>query len=160
MSAVLVSQKFSSMRVMLIALVMLATIRFSSKAIFIKFIFAEQVSVEITMLYRMLMSLPLYFLILILIVQLRCSKSASSVSMSEYLKMGGVGVAGYYLANFIDLKGLEAVSVNLERMILYLYPSIIFLVSVLLGKSKIQWVSVVAIGAGRCWWVGVFPATR
>ena len=158
MSAVLVSQKFSPMRVMLIALVMLATIRFSSKAIFIKFIFAEQVSVEITMLYRMLMSLPLYFLILI--VQLRCSKSASSVSMSEYLKMGGVGVAGYYLANFIDLKGLEAVSVNLERMILYLYPSIIFLVSVLLGKSKIQWVSVVAIGAGRCWWVGVFPATR
>jgi len=129
---------------MLIALVMFATIGFSSKAIFIKFIFAEQVSVEITMLYRMLMSLPLYFLILI--VQLRRSTDALPVSINEYLKMGGVGVLGYYFASFFDLKGLETVSVNLERMILYLYPSIIFLVLVLLGKKKIHWVSVAALG--------------
>ncbi|PCJ20827.1 MAG: hypothetical protein COB04_03930 [Gammaproteobacteria bacterium] len=126
-------------RVLLVGLVLIATVGFSSKAIFIKLIYAQGVSLEATMLYRVLMALPFYFLILM--IQLRREVQRVSISMTEYFRMGVVGIMGYYFASFFDLKGLETVSVNLERMILYLYPSFIFLSSVFLGKKRISWVS-------------------
>jgi drug/metabolite transporter (DMT)-like permease len=54
-----------------------------------------------------------------------------------------LGFCGYYLASFLDFAGLQYVSASLERLILYLYPTLVLLLGILLyGKraSRHQWI--------------------
>src|SRR5262249_9637950 len=43
----------------------------------------------------------------------------------------GLGVSGYYLASFLDFMGLQYVTASLERLILYLNPTLVLALSAL-----------------------------
>jgi len=43
----------------------------------------------------------------------------------------GLGFSGYYLASFLDFSGLQYISANLERLILYLNPTIVLAIGAL-----------------------------
>ena len=47
-----------------------------------------------------------------------------------------IGVVGYYGASYFDFLGLQHVSAGLERLILYLYPTIVVLISVLFLRRR------------------------
>ena len=47
-----------------------------------------------------------------------------------------LGVSGYYLASFLDFLGLAYISASLERLILYLNPTIVMLLGLLLFKRR------------------------
>lgn len=54
----------------------------------------------------------------------------------------GLGFSGYYLASYLDFLGLQYVSVGLERVLLYLGPTFVLLISVFWLKrsvSPMQW---------------------
>lgn len=59
-------------------------------------------------------------------------------------KIFGLGFSGYYLASYLDFLGLQYVSVGLERVLLYLGPTFVLLLSVFWLKkavSRLQWLA-------------------
>jgi drug/metabolite transporter (DMT)-like permease len=56
----------------------------------------------------------------------------------------GLGFCGYYLASFLDFAGLKYVSASLERLILYLNPTLVLCLGMVLfkrGASRGQWIA-------------------
>ena len=57
-------------------------------------------------------------------------------------RVAGLGFSGYYLASYLDFLGLQYVSAGLERVLLYLGPTFVLLLSVFWLKrpvSRTQW---------------------
>jgi drug/metabolite transporter (DMT)-like permease len=48
-----------------------------------------------------------------------------------------LGFCGYYLASMLDFVGLQYVSASLERLILYLNPTLVLALSVLLYRKAV-----------------------
>ncbi len=48
---------------------------------------------------------------------------------ADYWKLAGLGVLGYYAASILDFWGLQYVSAGLERLILFVYPTLVVLIS-------------------------------
>ena len=115
-------------------LVVLGSIAFSSKAIMIKLAYAVGVDLDaITLMtLRMGFALPFY---LGMLWWLRDADHAP-LSNVQRLLLVAVGVCGYYLASLFDFWGLEYISASLERLILYLYPTLVILISAALERRR------------------------
>ncbi|WP_051686851.1 DMT family transporter [Microbulbifer sp. HZ11] len=106
---------------------------FSIKAIFIKLAYRYGVDVETFILLRMALALPFYIAILLLLHQ---RGQWQPVSGRNLLITVALGLCSYYLASFLDLQGLRYISANFERLIIYLYPTLVLILGWLfLGKS-------------------------
>ena len=55
---------------------------------------------------------------------------------SDRWKVVGLGFSGYYLASFLDFAGLQYITATLERLILYLTPTLVLLIGVVLFRRK------------------------
>jgi drug/metabolite transporter (DMT)-like permease len=63
----------------------------------------------------------------------------------------GLGLIGYYLASYLDFLGLLYISAGLERLILFLYPTMVVIISALVFKHNIgrtAWLALVISYAG------------
>jgi drug/metabolite transporter (DMT)-like permease len=63
----------------------------------------------------------------------------------------GLGFCGYYLASFLDFAGLQYITASLERLILYLNPTLVLLLGwLLLGQRvmRAQWLAMALGYAG------------
>jgi drug/metabolite transporter (DMT)-like permease len=111
---------------------LLAAALFSIKAIFIKSAYRYQVDVDTFILLRMLLALPFYLLIL---AQLKRKKEWRQVSTKNGVLAVALGICAYYVASLLDLEGLRYISANFERLIIYLYPTLVmFLGWIFLGR--------------------------
>ncbi|WP_160153299.1 DMT family transporter [Microbulbifer sp. ALW1] len=97
---------------------------FSIKAIFVKLAYRHGVDVETFILLRMAMALPFYLAILLLLKQ---QKAWRPVSRRNLIISIALGLCSYYLASLLDLHGLRYISANFERLIIYLYPTLVLL---------------------------------
>lgn len=105
---------------------------FSIKAIFIKLAYRYQVDVDTFILLRMLLALPFYLAIL---AQLKKRGEWHRVGRKNALLCLSLGICAYYVASFLDLQGLRYISANFERLIIYLYPTLVlFLGWTFLGR--------------------------
>ncbi|WP_163066446.1 EamA family transporter, partial [Acinetobacter baumannii] len=62
-----------------------------------------------------------------------------------------LGLIGYYLSSFLDFLGLQYITAGLERLILFLTPSFVLLITSTVFKRRItglQWVSLALAYAG------------
>jgi len=62
-----------------------------------------------------------------------------------------LGFIGYYLSSYFDFLGLQYVSVGLERIVLYLNPTLVLLISAIALKKRIsarQWLAMGVAYAG------------
>ncbi|MCQ3829651.1 DMT family transporter [Microbulbifer elongatus] len=106
---------------------------FSIKAIFIKLAYRYGVDVETFILLRMALALPFYLAILLLLHQRGHWQPVSGRNLLTTILLG---LCSYYLASFLDLQGLRYISANFERLIIYLYPTLVLMLGWLfLGKS-------------------------
>jgi len=102
---------------------------FSFKAILIKLAYAWAPVDPVALLtLRMLYSAP--FFVAIAWWSGR-SKSAKPISMRDWRLLLALGFVGYYLSSLLDFLGLQYVSASLERLVLFLYPTIVLLLSAL-----------------------------
>ncbi len=124
------------------ALTILAAIGFSAKAVIIKLIYARTPIEPITMMsVRMAMALPFY-----LIVAVRAGYGrAQPLTRREVVSVAALGFVGYYLASLADFLGLQYVSAGLERLVLYLYPTLVVLASSLMDRRRITRREVLAL---------------
>ena len=117
----------------------LGSVLFSGKAILVKLAFTYNASAETIIALRMLMALPLFWSIYWW--QAR-RKTMSSLSLVDQVKIFILGFLGYFFSSYLDFLGLQYISVGLERIVLYLTPTIVLLISYFfLNKhiTRLQW---------------------
>jgi len=116
----------------------LGAILFSTKGIFIKLAYAEGVSTEMLLSLRMLVALPVYLLIFLAILG-RGDRLVGALSPRVVLASMAVGVLGYYLSSYLDFLGLNFVTAQYERLVLFTYPFFVVLFGVWLFGDRMVW---------------------
>ena len=116
-------------------LMLLGTLCFSAKAVFVKLAYGYNIDAVTLMTLRMGISLPFYIVIGFFVLR---SHQLANLTLLDHLKIISFGVAGYYLASLFDLMGLQYISAGFERLILFLYPTIVLLISAFFLKRKIR----------------------
>lgn len=112
-------------------------IAFSGKAIIVKLAYRYGVDAVTVIMYRMLFALPLF-----LLLSWWSGRGKPLLTRQDWKVLFGLGFCGYYLASFLDFAGLQYISASLERLILYLNPTIVLGVGLLLFKTPVaprQW---------------------
>lgn len=116
----------------------LAAVGFSGKAILVKLAYRHGVDAETLLALRMVFSLPFF----IAMGWMSTRRASSRLTLRDWAWLGGLGLFGYYLASYLDFLGLRYISAALERLILFIYPSLVVLLSALLFGQRIS----------RRWW--------
>jgi drug/metabolite transporter (DMT)-like permease len=114
-----------------LALAAAGSIAFSGKAIIVKLAYRHGVDAVTLILYRMLFALPLF-------VGLAwwAGRGKPALTRRDLGVILGLGFCGYYLASFLDFAGLQFISASLERLILYLNPTLVLAMGVLLHRQQ------------------------
>ena len=115
-----------------LAFATLGAIAFSGKAILAKLMYRYGVDAVQVIFWRMLLALPLF-----LALVWWASRGKPAFSARDWRAIAGLGFCGYYLASLLDFMGLQYISAGLERLILYLNPTLVLLLSVLLLGKRI-----------------------
>jgi len=111
---------------------MLAAIGFSFKAILVKLAYQYGVDAETLLALRMAFSLPFF----IGLAWISARQAATRLTWRDGVWLCGLGLFGYYLASYLDFLGLRFISAALERLILFVYPTLVVLLGALfLGQS-------------------------
>lgn len=102
------------------ALVAASALLFSTKAVVVKCAYPWGVDALTLLTLRMGLALPFF-----LLVAWREGRAQARLPAGELARCLGLGVIGYYLASFLDFEGLRFIGVGLERLVLYLYPTVV-----------------------------------
>jgi len=125
------------------ACALLGALGFSGKAIFAKLAYAAGPLDSVTLLaLRMLFSLPFFGVMLWLS---RRDREQRVLTRSDWIAIVWLGFLGYYLASFLDFWGLEYITAGLERLILFLNPTIVVMLSAWLLKQRVTRRTVAAL---------------
>jgi drug/metabolite transporter (DMT)-like permease len=127
-----------------LVLAIVGAIAFSGKAIIVKLSYRYGVDAVTVLMLRMLLSLP-FFLLLGWWSERRAHARANPLSVLDWWRIVALGVLGYYLSSFLDFLGLQYTSASLERLILYLNPTLVLLLSRLIYKKPIHSVRLLAM---------------
>lgn len=117
-----------------LAMAVVGAIAFSGKAIIVKLAYRYGVDAVTLIMYRMLFALPFF----LAMVWWSSRRNNSSISPGDWLGVFWLGLTGYYLASFLDFAGLQYISASLERLILYLNPTLVLLLGLILYKKPIS----------------------
>ena len=107
--------------------VALAAFGFSAKAILVKLAYLHQVDAVTLLAMRMAFALPFFLLMGLW----KSAPNRNKISWIDATAVAGLGLLGYYLASFLDFWGLQFISAGLERLILFLYPTLVVIFSFL-----------------------------
>jgi drug/metabolite transporter (DMT)-like permease len=123
-----------------IACMILASIGFSAKTVVVKIIYQHGVDAMTLLTLRMIFSLPFF-----VIMAWWASRGATTMNRQDWLAMLGLGFLGYYVGSYLDFAGLEYISAGLGRLILYLHPTIVLLLSAMWLHQAIRARQVVSL---------------
>jgi drug/metabolite transporter (DMT)-like permease len=112
-----------------LAMAAVGAVAFSGKAIIIKLAYRHGVDAVTLIMWRMLLALPLFVLL-----AWWAGRGRPPLTRRDWLAVAGLGFSGYYLASSLDFLGLQYISASLERLILYLNPTLVLLMGLLLGQ--------------------------
>jgi drug/metabolite transporter (DMT)-like permease len=108
-------------------------IAFSIKAIIVKLSYRYQVDAVTLIMYRMLFALPFFAA-----MSWWASRGAAPLTRRDWLGVSALGFCGYYLSSFLDFLGLQYITASLERLIVYLTPTMVMLFGWLLYRRPWQ----------------------
>lgn len=113
-------------------------ILFSTKGIFIKLAYGEGVSTEMLLSLRMLVALPVYLVVMLTILR-REPRLRGLLTPRLVLASMAVGILGYYVSSYLDFLGLNFVSAQYERLVLFTYPFFVLLFGVWFFGDRMVW---------------------
>lgn len=128
------------------AFAILGAVLFSAKAIVAKLIYRYPVDAVTLLGFRMLFSLPFFAA-----VAFWKMRTDEPLARPDRIRIVVLGLLGYYLSSFLDFIGLQYISAGLERLILFLTPSFVLLLSALFLKMKVgklEWMALAISYAG------------
>lgn len=115
---------------------------FSLKAIVVKLSYHYPVDAVTLQTLRMVLAVPIYLLVALWLLR---GERRTALSARQWLAVAALGLCGYYLASILDLMGLRYVSAGLERLILYVYPTLVLLFGWLLFGRRVRPAELVAV---------------
>lgn len=133
---------------------MLATfgaIAFSGKAIIVKLAYRYGVDAVTLIMYRMLFALPIFAA-----MAWWASRGKAPLTRKDWLGVLWLGFTGYYLSSFLDFAGLAFISASLERLILYLNPTVVLLLGLVMYKRRVSPPQIIGMAISYCGVVLVF----
>ena len=128
-----------------LVLALTGSIAFSGKAIIVKLAYRYGVDAVTLIMLRMLFALPIFAL-----MAWWASRGQPPLSGRDWVGVLGLGITGYYLASFLDFAGLQYVTASLERLILYLNPTLVLLLGWLLYRKPFQGAHVIGMAISYC----------
>lgn len=112
-----------------LAFAILSALGFSFKAILVKLGLAHGGDAVTLLALRMGFALPIFLF-------MAWQVGGSAIARRDWLWLAAMGVLGYYLSSLFDFLGLQYITAGLERLILFLYPTLVVLLSaVFLGHA-------------------------
>ena len=117
-----------------IVFILIGTCCFAAKGILIKLAYDYGITATPLLMLRMLFALPFYAAIA-LWVQYHQNRP---LSKKEIIQIIGLGLLSYYLSSLFDFMGLQYISAGLERLILYVYPTLVLLILAFAKHKKIS----------------------
>ncbi len=99
-------------------------VAFSAKAIVAKLLYRHGIDATAAVALRMLLALPFFAA-----MSWWAGRGRPRPGWRDQLRIGILGVTGYYLASVLDFAGLQYISASLERLILFVYPTIVVLIA-------------------------------
>ncbi len=110
-----------------VALAIVGTLVFSFRPILVKLVYVTYPVSPVTLLFlRMTIALPFF-----LVVAWWLRHDEPRLSARDWAAVATLGFIGYYAASFLDFIGLQYVGAGIGRLILYLYPTLVLLISFL-----------------------------
>lgn len=122
----------------------LAALGFSAKAIMVKLAYVEHVDALTLLTLRMAFSAPIFLAIALWSGR---QNHRAALEQKDWLAVLVLGLVGYYLSSLLDFSGLQYVSAGLERLVLFLYPTMVVLLSAVLFKQRIGRREIAALAA-------------
>ncbi len=119
-----------------VVFVIIAALGFSSKGVLIKLAYALDPRIDAisVMAVRMLLALPFFLLVALRFARRQDTKPLQRQDLHAILALGFLG---YYASSWLDFTGLKYISASLERLILYLYPTLVVLLSAMYYRRAI-----------------------
>jgi drug/metabolite transporter (DMT)-like permease len=114
-----------------VACALAGAITFSAKTIIVKLAYRHGIDPITLLALRMLIALPFFVL-------MAWWAGAVHLEKRDWLTVVGLGFVGYYLGSLLDFSGLQYISAGIGRLILFLYPTIVLLMSALFLKQLIR----------------------
>ncbi|MDP9090800.1 MAG: DMT family transporter [Pseudomonadota bacterium] len=118
----------------------LGAVAFSGKAIIVKLAYRHGVDAVTLIMYRMLFALPLF-----LVLAWWAGRGKPALTWRDAGAILGLGFCGYYLSSFLDFAGLSYISASLERLILYLNPTLVLGFGALLFRRTVTRSQILAL---------------
>jgi drug/metabolite transporter (DMT)-like permease len=115
-----------------LALATFGAIAFSGKAIIVKLAYRHGVDAVTLIMLRMLFALPLFAL-----MAWWAGRGKPALTRRDGFGVVGLGFSGYYLSSFLDFAGLAYITASLERLILYLNPTLVLLFGWIVYRRRI-----------------------
>ena len=112
---------------------LLAAVGFSAKAILVKLAYLDRVDAVTLLALRMAFSVPFF----IGVALWAGRQHPEPLGRRDWALVLMLGLIGYYLSSFLDFLGLQYISAGLERLILFLYPTMTVILSALLTRRAI-----------------------
>lgn len=116
-------------------LVFVSGIAFSTKAVLVKLAYRHGVDSVSLLALRFGFSAP-FFAVAAFGGRLR-GQRPTTLTRPDQLTIIALGVLGYYLASLCDFVGLRYISAGLERLILFVYPTLVVLIEGWLFKVRL-----------------------
>ncbi len=114
----------------------LGSLLFSTKAIFVKLAYLYQIDSISLLLLRMLFALPFYLIMISQVIRVKW-REWWSIPKKYWLSLVIAATLGYYLSSLLDFLGLQYIGASIERLILFIYPTFIAIISFLVFKEKV-----------------------
>lgn len=122
----------ASQRAWGVGFALVGVLAFSFRPILIKLAYAAHPVGPVTLLFlRMLLSLPFF---LAMAWWLRGTEP--QLTARDWAGVAGLGFIGYYMASFLDFLGLVHVGAGVGRLIQFLYPTLVLLLSFLFLQKR------------------------
>lgn len=136
-----------------IACALAGSIAFSTKPVLVKAVYQYGVDTVTLLALRMLFAAPLF-----LTMAWWAGRPAVAFTAREIAGVVALGFLGYYLGSFLDLAGLQYISAGFGRLILYLYPTLVLLMSAVFLKQPLRGRQLVSLGLSYAGIALVFSA--
>lgn len=129
-------------------LVLLSSVFASSKAIMVKLAYVYHIDTASLITLRMAFALP--FFVGLGWWAMR-QKATMTMTAKDWVFLGVLAVVGGYGSMWLNFEGLHYVSAGLERVILFLYPTLVVVMSAVFLKHHItgrEWIAMITSYAG------------
>jgi drug/metabolite transporter (DMT)-like permease len=115
----------------------LGAVAFSGKAIIVKLAYRHGVDAVTLIMLRMLFALPFFIAMTWWSGRQAVNRKPVALTGKDLAGIAWLGLTGYYLASFLDFAGLQYITASLERLILYLNPTLVVLLGLALFRRPV-----------------------